>query len=341
MNWNKDSMNPRERFQAVMNFKPFDRLPVIELASWWDKTIQRWHLEGLPPELNDRYDICRHFGLDIIYQHRTRILLPEIPQPESYGAGFISDMDGYIKILPFLYPEDKNNIFNIEQLGKWAEEQECGDAVIRITLEGFFWFPRILLGIEPHLYAFYDQPELMHKINRDLAEFYIRALQELFEVCSPDLIVISEDMSYNHGPMLSEELFNEFMLPYYRKLIPFIKEKDISVLVDSDGDIKTAVPWFRNAGFNGFLPLERQAGVDIVDIRKEYPDTCFIGAFDKMVMNQGEKALRKEFERLLPVASEGGFMINCDHQTPPHVSYEDYQLFLSLFREYALRAAQR
>ncbi len=33
------SMNHVERFRAVMNFQPVDRLPRWEWAMWWDKTI--------------------------------------------------------------------------------------------------------------------------------------------------------------------------------------------------------------------------------------------------------------------------------------------------------------
>jgi uroporphyrinogen-III decarboxylase len=54
-----------------------------------------------------------------------------------------------------------------------------------------------------------------------------------------------------------------------------------------------------------------------------------------MVMNKGEAEMRKEFERLLPVAAKGGFIISCDHQTPPGVSFNDYKIYLRLFREYA------
>ena len=66
----------------------------------------------------------------------------------------------------------------------------------------------------------------------------------------------------------------------------------------------------------------------------------WIGHFDKMVMDKGEAATRAEFERLLPTAAGGGFLISCDHQTPPGVSYDDYCLYLSLFREYADKAGQ-
>ncbi len=66
-----------------------------------------------------------------------------------------------------------------------------------------------------------------------------------------------------------------------------------------------------------------------------------MGHFDKMTMNQGEQAVRAEFERLLPAAAQGGFFISVDHQTPPGVSYAEYHNFLRLFREYARLAGER
>ena len=66
----------------------------------------------------------------------------------------------------------------------------------------------------------------------------------------------------------------------------------------------------------------------------------FIGHYDKMVMNKGEEAIRAEFERVVPIAAKGGYVVGCDHQTPPGVSLEDYKIFLSCFREYAEKAGQ-
>ena len=34
-------MNTRARFHAVMNFKPFDRLPLLEWAGWWNRVSFR------------------------------------------------------------------------------------------------------------------------------------------------------------------------------------------------------------------------------------------------------------------------------------------------------------
>ena len=37
-------------------------------------------------------------------------------------------------------------------------------------------------------------------------------------------MTIAEDMSYNHGPMISERHFDEFLAPYYRQLMPRVQE---------------------------------------------------------------------------------------------------------------------
>ena len=324
-------MTNRERFQALMDFKPVDRLPMVEWASWWNQTIERWQGEGLPAEMRDPHTIRRWFGLDSYRQEWLRPRGAGFPPPAHHGAGVLNNETEYEALLPTLY----TNHFNLDAWRVWAEEQARGETVTWITLEGYFWFPRTLLGIENHLYAFYDQPELMHRMNQDLTDYNLRMLDELCEVCTPDFMTFGEDMSYNHGPMLSKDLFDEFMLPYYRQLVPELRKRGILAIIDSDGDITESVPWFEEAGLDGILPLERQSGVDLAVIRERHPRMRFIGHFDKMIMHQGEAALRAEFERLMPVARQGGFIISVDHQTPPGVSLEDYRLYLHLFQEYA------
>ncbi len=213
-----------------------------------------------------------------------------------------------------------------------------GDVVTWFTFEGFFWFPRVLFGIEQHLYAFYEQPDLMHRINIDLSDWMLTVIDKLCKICRPDFMTFAEDMSYNLGPMISKEMFNEYMLPYYHKVIPRLKEHGIIPIIDSDGGISIPAPWFESAGLEGILPLERQAHVDISKLRQDHPSMRFIGHFDKMTMPFGEEAMRNEFERLLPVARQGGFLIGCDHQTPPGVSLDNYRIYMRLFKEYAVQA---
>jgi hypothetical protein len=153
-------------------------------------------------------------------------------------------------------------------------------------------------------------------------------------VCVPTFLTLAEDMSYNHGPMISRQIFEEFLAPYYRKLVAELNERNILLIVDTDGDVTQLAPWLQGVGVAGVLPLERQAGVDGARLREQFPTLRMIGHFDKLVMNQGEAAMRAEFERLAPLMKTGGFIPSVDHQTPPGVSLEQYRLYLRLLDEY-------
>jgi uroporphyrinogen-III decarboxylase len=75
-------------------------------------------------------------------------------------------------------------------------------------------------------------------------------------------------------------------------------------------------------------------------IRQAHPRLLMVGHFDKMVMNRGEAAVRAEFERLLPLMRTGGFIPSVDHQTPPHVTLEEYRMFRRLLDEYTEKGAR-
>ena len=106
------------------------------------------------------------------------------------------------------------------------------------------------------------------------------------------------------------------------------------MFVDTDGLVTDMIPWLLNSGIEGVYPLERQAGVDLCELRREYPSLLMMGGFDKMTMSRGEDAMRREFERLLPVMRSGGYGLSVEHQTPPEVSLDNYQIYIRLLREY-------
>jgi hypothetical protein len=328
-------LTPVERFRAVMDFKPVDRLPRWEWAMWWDRTIENWKAQGLPPRLSSVFDIAEYLELDPFQQFWISTT-SGTDAVQHHVDGNVGTMDEYRAALPALFPD---HAADFEAMRPWAARQARGEVVLWATLEGFYWFPRTLMGIERHMYSFFDSPELMHTMNRDLLAWTLRSLERMFLVCKPTFVTIAEDMSYNHGPMLSRALFDEFLAPYYRPLVSFLRGQGIYVIVDTDGDVTEMVPWLSGVGIQGVLPLERQAGVDGQRIRALQPDFRLVGHFDKMVMNSGEAAMRAEFERLVPLMKAGGFIPSVDHQTPPHVSLQEYRVYRRLLDEYTTAAA--
>ena len=328
-----------ERFHATFNADPgVDRCPVIEWASWWDETIEAWEQNGLQPGLSTQ-ELYQHFGLDsntqFWFPHRTE----NCPKPASYGAPLITDEQDYKELKPFLFPKNavQSMLCEIEEA---LPRYNDGSSIIWYTLEGFFWYPRELFGIEPHFYSFYDSPELYHRICEDLLEWQLGVVEEFSRYMKADFMTIAEDMSYNLGSMISEELFEEFIAPYYKRLIPEIKKHGTRVIIDSDGDISSSIPWFIRAGAEGILPLERQAGVDIKVLQQQYPDFFWLGGFDKMCLLKDQEAINAEFDRIVPMLQKGRLIPSVDHQTPPGVSMENYHYYVNKMREVSVQACK-
>jgi hypothetical protein len=326
-------MNHVERFRAVMNFQPVDRLPRWEWAMWWDKTIERWHGEGLPKDLHFGrvFDIAQFFSLDPYQQFWFSTTEATIEATQHHVEGIVAGMDDYLRVKPRLYPDHSAAI---EAMRPWAERQRRGEAVVWATLEGFFWFPRTLMNFERLSYAFYDQPDLVHAINSDLCEFNVALIRQMSRACTPTFMTLAEDMTYNHGPMISQQTFDDFLAPYYRRLVAELSERNILLIVDTDGDVTHLVPWLQSVGAAGVLPLERQAGVDGMKLRQQFPRLRMIGHFNKRVISLGESAIRTEFERLVPLMRTGGFIPSVDHQTPPDVSIDQYRTYLKCLDDY-------
>jgi hypothetical protein len=338
-------MTHLERFTAAMNRQPVDRLPRVEWAPWWDLTVKEWHEQGLPTDLDFPRGILAHFGLDIWQRIWIRPLdHSKLPPAPYHGGPMINSEAEYEKYLTeggiFPKPERIIDQSFCDRLRSLQQMQDNDELMLWLTFDGFFWLPRTLMGIEAHMFAFYDQPKLMHRINQTNVDHQLRMFEIIMNLgIKPGFVCVAEDLSYNNGPMLSKAQWDEFIAPYYQQVNKVYHDAGLPVILDSDGDISMMVPWMQEAGIDGVLPLERQAGVDVNAIRKQHPDFMMIGAYDKMVMSQGESAMRAEFDRLLPAMRSGAFIPSVDHQTPPGVTLDNYRTYVDLLFEYTQLAA--
>ena len=329
-------MTSKDRMINFFNREKSDRLPCVEWATWWHLTLNRWYdTEGLDRSLTGK-KLMEHFGHDYTSQTWVWNGLGE-HCPRVKASGYINDEADYDKLRPILYDNFDYDRYK-RHFAQVHEEYEMAGDISWYTFDGYFWFPRNLFGIEDHFYSFYDYPELYHRICEDRTEHILKMIDIIHENSAPQFMTLGEDMSYNHGPMLSREIFDEFLAPHYKRIIPEIHKHGTKVIIDSDGDITEMIPWFIETGCDGILPLERQAGVDINKLAVEYPDFFFIGGYDKMVMKFGEEEMKKEFERLKPAMVNGNYMPSVDHQTPPDVSLSQYYDYCKLLKQFCIDA---
>jgi xylulokinase len=138
------------------------------------------------------------------------------------------------------------------------------------------------MGTTEYLTALYDEPRLIHDINRFSLELAMNCWGLVLQDLEIDCAFIFEDMSYKSGSLVSPAMFDEFMAPYYRPLIGFLSEHGVRhVLVDSDGLVDQLIPGFLDVGLTGLFPME--AVNDTVRIRRDYPRLQMLGGIDKRI----------------------------------------------------------
>lgn len=199
---------------------------------------------------------------------------------------------------------------------------------------GFFGSLRYLFG-EKRLYlTYYDEPYLIKDVVDHLCKLWIAEAEELTSKLDFDIAGFWEDMAGKNGSLISPSIFREFMTPYYKKLTDFIKSKGINnFILDSDGNVNELIPLFLEAGVNGLMPFEQQAGNDLIEIRKKYPELIIWGGINKNDLAKGKEYIDKELDKVTWLIKQGGFIPFNDHIVPPNVSWENFKYYREKLNE--------
>jgi uroporphyrinogen decarboxylase len=214
-----------------------------------------------------------------------------------------------------------------ENFDKLADRYSERDFVLRLGhYVGFFGPIRFFMGEVKLMTCYYDDPDLIRDIIDDLLEFYMEVYAQVLTKVEVDLFTLWEDMCYNTGPLISPEMFREFMLPAYKTFTAFLRDHGVkNILVDTDGDCWKLIPLFIDGGVTGIYPFEVAANMDVVAVRKEYPKLQMIGGIDKRPLIRSREAIDEELNRRIPYMLEkGGYIPYIDHHVPPDVSWGNY-----------------
>lgn len=197
---------------------------------------------------------------------------------------------------------------------------------------GSFMYLRAMMGLEPLLFAFHDQPELIAEAMQcwlDLADAVIAAHQKHVTL---DEVFFAEDNCYNHGPLVSPAMMRAQLIPYYRELLRRVRQRQLDptrhlhVHIDTDGDCRPLIPFYQEElGVDAMSPFEVASGCDVVAIGRSFPTLMMRGGIDKRVLASTPSAIDAMVERILPAMRErGGYIPTCDHGVPAEVSLSNY-----------------
>jgi hypothetical protein len=354
-------MTQRERFLRTMRFQSADR-PPLWFPWLYASTLRRWHAEGLPaePRLEQLFGCDAFLDVDLCCGYSPALEQRVLAQDERYtvktdvtGATVRVFHDDPDESMPFFLARAVSDRTSYEALRArlrlnagsrfppdWATRcllwkhrsvplRFWGDAASRREA-GFFGPLRDLMGLEPLLYAMYDDPGLVERMMDDRADLLLQILAKVLDAAEVDFFVFWEDMACNTGPLISPEMFRRFLVPRYRRVTDLLRSRGVDVIiVDSDGDIRELIPLWLEAGVNGMLPFEVTGGMDVVALRRQYRrDLLMIGGVDKKQIVKGPRAIDAEIERVRPVLASGGYIPFPDHVVPHDVSLVDFLYYL-------------
>lgn len=247
-----------------------------------------------------------------------------IPSGEDYP---IKDWDTWLQL-----KEERLRLDNIERRlpASWHElvwwyKNRTFPLVIGGYPHGFFGTLAHLMGYENLFISYFENPKLIHDIVSTFTDLWIAIYSEVFKFVKVDAVHIWEDISYGSGSMVSQTVIREFMLPYYKKFTSFLKSEGIDVIfVDTDGDCFDIIPLFIEGGITGMYPFEVSCGMDIVKVRKHFPNLIMMGGIPKSEIQLGPRRIDEILEPVREVLKTGGYIPFGDHFIPPEVSWENF-----------------
>jgi len=352
-------LNTRERFNKVFRREKPDRVPDMEFG-YWDKTIAVWHDQGLPRECRTNEDVERHLGLEGIS------VIPEVPIQKGLFPAFeektierkgerriVQTRDGALtEMLDYDSSMPKFLKFAVETRADWERLRDerldprrpgrVGDVRAAIDAAHAAGMPilfhcgslygwlRDWMGLENLSIALMTERDWVE----EMMEHITRMDLELIERHIPgggavDVAWWWEDMCYNHGPLMSPKLFEELMVPRYKRITDALKARGIGVnVLDCDGRIYELVPGWLRGGINCMFPIEA-LHTDPWKLREDFgEEVLLLGGVDKMALIAGREAIDRELGRLHPLVGRGGYLPCVDHRVPPDVTYENYLYYL-------------
>lgn len=355
----KGTMTHRERFNAQMHYKSFDRTVNMEFG-YWRENYQIWDMfvennirnEGEanqffafePPAcIGGNYEMSPAFEEKILEEKGHKIikvdpsgLIVEVPKDghssiPHYLRSSIETPEDWKAVKERSFARDadcrKPNLAWLDQVCRddrtYPVGIHCGSMIGRV---------RDMLTVEGLAYAIADYPEMV----ADMVETRCQLVEDYLDIVLPryhfDFASGWEDICCKNGPLVNMDFFKSVVYPCYKRIGNKLRQYGVDIwYTDCDGDVRPLLPYFLDAGINCLFPYEVNSCAHPAELFAEYgKDLRIMGGFDKMQLIAGKEAIKAYMKTLEPLVARGGYIPFCDHRCPPDVTQENYLYYLDL-----------
>ena len=312
---------------SLRNYLGLDQIETVPIDYY---PIPRFAPKTL--EENERYTVQRNIlGMTVrSSKDRPSMIFAFLEHP-------IRDRNDWEKMKTRFDPRDPRR-YPVTWSDDLIEHYKTADHPIGLVLApGLCELGLYMMGLRRLLIAHVQDAELVREMFRSHAEFLIEASKQAIQRARIDYVAFSEDLAYNSGPFISPETYEQLWLPYHKKVIDFLKDNGIDIIVLwSSGNLKPLIPLFLKAGFNCLWPLQATAKMDAVELRKEYGRRLLlVGNIAKEGLVAGKEAITKEVNsKLQYLMEQGGYVPTIDDRIPPNVPLQNYAYYIETLRKF-------
>jgi uroporphyrinogen decarboxylase len=350
------TMTPQERVGRALKHQETDRIPITD--SPWGATVDRWRQEGLPQHIEPAeffgFEMTQ-IGADFSPMFPVRVVGRNeeyITETTSYGGirrnhrdhsttpeiidYALKSREDWAAVKKRLQPSF-TRVNWVSERARYDKARHEGKFITFSALVGYDLCQLYIRTEELLMYLLTDT-DWIRDIVETHADLVIAMAQMMIEQgFAFDGAFLYEDMGYRKAPLFSPRTYRAVYQPADQRLWDFFHAHNMPVILHSCGNVKPLIPDLIATGLDCLQPLEVKAGMDLVELKREYgDDLAFMGGIDVRTMNADDPgAIEREIRTKIPVAMKGGgYIYHSDHSIPNNVSFAQYQRVLELVRLY-------
>lgn len=336
-----ESMNSLERFEAALKRVRPDRVPIdYQSKGTVDARLRRSLGVSSERELIDALG-CDFYYLSTrdISQNETAFPIYRGPAlamtdgerlcpfgirfrrtvgADKFGAdealaGPLEKAESVKDILAYPFPDPA--WFDVDAL-----VGECEGYSDKVIIGGFwtaiFGDSYRMHGFQNFLLNMAMKPELIHALVGRMTDFYMELNARLFAALGDRMRIffMGNDFGTQGGLLFSEEMWLEFFLEPYKRIVRQAKDAGYLVMVHSCGAVEKLLPHFVDCGVDILDPVQTSAaGMEPSLLKRRYGDRLmFHGAIDtQAVLPKGsaEEVVAHVKETVRVLGQDGGYVL--------------------------------
>ena len=342
----KETMTPRERWLAVLNRAPTDRVPMDYWATGEATAKLKSHLGCTgDQELYDKLHIDRVITLGPAY-----VGPPPPPGEDIYGCRYrqIDYGAGVYSECVYHPLAQWDRVEQIECHYTWPNPDWYDHSGIPAQLQGWEEYPIRGGGSEPFLMykslrgqeqAFIDlieNPEMVEYCLGKLFDLAYENTRRLYEQAPGQVMIsyVAEDLGSQETLMLSLPHIRRFLLPGMKRMIDLAHQAGAYVFFHSDGAVREVLPEMIALGIDVLNPIQwRCAGMAREALKRDFgSQVIFHGGVDNqytLAFGSVEEVREEVRDNLRLLGRGGGYVLapchNIQAVSPPENVVALYQ----------------